>query len=464
MTAARALSDLRDAIGPDRVSDHPGDLARVLRDNSWLSPVLSDLIEQRRSEEGDTLGLVGVAAPATEEEVCRTLAVAVRHRLPLVPRGSGTSNFGLLTPPAGSLVLDLRRLKGEPTLDGESVRAPAGTLQGALEAAASAAGRELTLLTTTYASATVAGWVAGGHVGLGSSMYGSTWDGNVTSLRVVTAEPEPRVLELTGDELVPLIHTAGTAGVITEVQMPTVRAREWTEVVVEFPDFEAAVAFVRESSVDPAWAHRVVTAQEPALMPAFRPLAPLLSGGAGVLAIIDRAQSGALAAMARRLGGRWIDWQPWRGGTRPSLASMVYGHRMLWVKKLHPAAAFLHLYFDPLEPERACAELKRRFGERVVLEVKYVRSPHLCRVFGFASHQTIAAAVAAVVDGGDPGAIREVLDACAEIAVPVQNPHTGALDDSGLFPDMARIRAFARAVDPFGILNPGKIRERSGAS
>ena len=46
---------------------------------------------------------------------------------------------------------------------------------------------------------------------------------------------------------------------------------------------------------------------------------------------------------------------------------------------------------------------------------------------------------------------------CDLIAVGYQNPHTFSVAESGLFPDMAPILAFARKVDPYGLLNPGKL-------
>jgi len=41
--------------------------------------------------------------------------------------------------------------------------------------------------------------------------------------------------------------------------------------------------------------------------------------------------------------------------------------------------------------------------------------------------------------------------------VTYQNPHTFAIEESGVFPDVERIVRFARAVDPKGLLNPVKL-------
>src|SRR5690606_38957293 len=56
--------------------------------------------------------------------------------------------------------------------------------------------------------------------------------GNVLRLRVVTMEAEPRVLELTGEDLHKVTHAYGTNGIITEVEMPLTAAYDWGDVIV----------------------------------------------------------------------------------------------------------------------------------------------------------------------------------------------------------------------------------------
>jgi hypothetical protein len=46
---------------------------------------------------------------------------------------------------------------------------------------------------------------------------------------------------------------------------------------------------------------------------------------------------------------------------------------------------------------------------------------------------------------------------CDTIGVTYQNPHTFAIEESGVFPDVERIIRFAHEVDPKGLLNPGKL-------
>ena len=104
------------------------------------------------------------------------------------------------------------------------------------------------MLPTTYNEATIAGFVCGGHIGLGSTMHGAVWDGWVDELRVVTVEETPRTLTLRGEEALPLLHTFGVAGIVTEVTIRAEPVHEWLEAVSYFPTFAQASAFTAEIS------------------------------------------------------------------------------------------------------------------------------------------------------------------------------------------------------------------------
>src|SRR5262249_49922377 len=132
--------------------------------------------------------------------------------------------------------------------------------------------------------------------------------------------------------------------------------------------------------------------------------------------------------------------------------------RMLWVKRHLPHAAFAHLYLDPVDTNKHVAALKKRFGNRVLLDSKYIRSAWLRRVYGHSSEGTLPAIVATIREGSHAGAIGEVLRFCDEVRIRYQNPHTAVLEDTGLFPDISSVVRFKGRVDPHNLLNPDKLR------
>ncbi len=104
--------------------------------------------------------------------------------------------------------------------------------------------QEIRLHPSTYRTASIGGFVAGGSGGVGSVRWGGLRDlGNVIRLKVVTCEAEPRVLDLTGEEVGKVAHAYGTNGIITEVEMPLAPAYDWVDVLVAFDDFLDAAAF-----------------------------------------------------------------------------------------------------------------------------------------------------------------------------------------------------------------------------
>ncbi|MFN3257908.1 MAG: FAD-binding oxidoreductase [Ilumatobacter sp.] len=455
-TKQSALDAFADAAGTDNVRTDPADIARTLRDNSWLSPILKEYVETRRgSDDGESMGVLAVVTPCDEDAVLGVIAAAVKHRIPIVPRGGGTSNFGQTVPVEGGIILDLRGLTGVTDVADGRITARAGTLQGGVDDAARESGQELTILTTTYATATIAGWIAGGHVGLGASQYGTIWDGNVLGARVATAEPTPRIIDLDESNVLPVLHTYGTTGVILDVTMPLVPAEEWDEVVIDAPDLATAGALVRAIATENL-PHRVATAQEPVLMDCFRPLRSLELKGAGIMVMIARRAAARLGELCQLHQCTLHPWKQWGETDRPSIGVMVYGHRMLWLKKGYPNAGFLHVYFSPGEEDDQVIALKERFGDAVLVEIKYINSAWLRGLCDLDGPGLLPASVLAV-DPGTPELINEVMSFCQELNVNVQNPHTLKLEESGLFPDFEQILEFKREVDPYHLLNPGKI-------
>ncbi|MBP0652281.1 FAD-binding protein, partial [Mycobacterium tuberculosis] len=68
-------------------------------------------------------------------------------------------------------------------------------------------GQELRLWPSTAKTATIGGFIAGGSGGVGSVAWGGLRDpGNILAARVVTMEAEPRILELSGDDLAKVSH------------------------------------------------------------------------------------------------------------------------------------------------------------------------------------------------------------------------------------------------------------------
>ena len=453
--AVRTLSGL---LGADHVISEPAEVQRFLKDNSWLSPILSQHLQDLKAGgDGGLLDVDGVVSPGSVPELRETIQCCYELDVPMTVRGKGTSNFGQSIPLRGGVIVDLQRLNRVLDVSADSITAEAGAIHGEVEKAALATGCQLTLLTTTHAMATVGGWVAGGHVGVGTSGYGAVWDGNVLGVKLLTAEANPRLLDLQGDDAFPALHTYGTVGVLTEVTFPLVPARRWLEAVSVFDTFRQAAEFALLMAHEPPHEQRVVAAQEAPVPMSYSPLKHFFEPGQSCsLNIVSEELAPRAKAATEQCGGVWQVWKEPDDEAKLSFNYLVYGHRMLWVKKLAPDAAFLHLYLSRDRVLQQIDAIKAEFGDQVWFELKHMNSPYLSALRGESGDTPLPAGVLSL-SPGSPEVVERAMRLCDALGVTYLNPHTYLLEESGLFRDFDRILAFKRQTDPKGLLNPGKI-------
>ena len=218
-----------------KIEDNPAIVKQKSRDFFWYSPVL------KRQLDHVTADLV--VSPKNEAEVIRVLEACFRLGVPVTPRGSGTGNYGQAMPLAGGVVLSLAEMNKVKSISRGRVTAEAGTVLADIDRQTRPE-QEIRLFPSTYNTASVGGFIAGGSGGFGSISWGGLRNiGNVLGLRVVTMEEKPRVLDLKGRDLMKVMHAYGTNGIITEVELPLDAAYDWVDVIVGFDDYMQAVRF-----------------------------------------------------------------------------------------------------------------------------------------------------------------------------------------------------------------------------
>jgi FAD/FMN-containing dehydrogenase len=105
--------------------------------------------------------------------------------------------------------------------------------------------RELRLLPSTWRSATVGGFVAGGSGGIGSIRWGFLRDpGHLLGLEVVPMTTDAHCHQLDEVEAEALNHSYGTNGIITALTLSTAPAVNWHQVCIDCMDWADAVALL----------------------------------------------------------------------------------------------------------------------------------------------------------------------------------------------------------------------------
>jgi D-lactate dehydrogenase (cytochrome) len=234
------------------------DPAGVLADPARIAPLLRD---HRSLYRGDALA---VLAPADTAAVARVLAYCNQHRIGVVPQGGNTSYCGGATPDASGrqVLLSLARLNRVRAVDpaNYTMIAEAGCVLARLQAAAAEADRYLPLSLGSEGSCMLGGNLSTNAGGLNVIRYGMARE-LVLGLEVVLADG--RVLEtLTGlrkdntgyDVRSLFLGAEGTLGVITAACLklyPALRSHATAFVAVEDPAAAVALlAALREASGD----------------------------------------------------------------------------------------------------------------------------------------------------------------------------------------------------------------------
>ena len=213
-----ALAALAEAAGP----------GNAITDADTLAP---HLVDWRRKHFGATPLLL---LPRTTAQVSAIVAAAARHRVALVPQGGNTGLVGGGIPPAdGSAVLvSLKRMNKIGPMDpqGLTMRAEAGAILSDVHDAAAAAGLVFPLSLAARGSATIGGLTATNAGGVQVLRHG-TMRALIAGLKAVL--PDGSILDqLAGlpkdnqgyDLKQLLIGSEGTLGIITELTLKLVSA------------------------------------------------------------------------------------------------------------------------------------------------------------------------------------------------------------------------------------------------
>ena len=391
-----------------------------------------------------------IVRPRSKDDVMRIASAAARARMPLVMRGGATANFGQGIPLHGGAMVDMTGLSSVLWTRDQRVRAEAGARLIAIDEATRPTGWELRMHSSTKKVATIAGFVGGGHAGVGSCTYGILRDrGNILGLEVVSVEAEPRVEQLTGDRVNLVHHAYGSNGIITEVEMPLEPAWAWREEIVVFPDFMTAVRFAHTLATSDGLVKKLISLLGPRIWNMMRALRPYgREGKSMVLAMIAAPFVEGFHALVKDFGGEVTsEAAEGSGPYRIPIYEFAWGHTRMHVNRDHPEmVSNVGLYLDP-DLVGAIERSHRRFEELgdMHFEVK--------RFDGKLSFQGSPLFVYE-----DEAQLAEVMRGMADDGAMVANNHTFLVKEGGMKSVDSEDAAFKRAMDPHDLMNPGKLR------
>ena len=195
-----------------------------------------------------------VVFPGNAEEVSQVLVVANEFKIPVVPVGGGAGTCGGTVPIYGGIQLDLKRLNKIYDLDHSSmtIRVQAGVVGIDLEEEVNRHGYTTGHTPTSLRASNVGGFIATRSGGSMSSLYGKIEDMTLglefvlPDGSIVTTKAVPR--QSVGSDLRQLfIGSEGTLGVITEATLRLFLIPEERRFrSVSFPDVHSGLEAVRK--------------------------------------------------------------------------------------------------------------------------------------------------------------------------------------------------------------------------
>lgn len=428
------------------MDDTPAVVRRKSRDFYWYSPVLKRDLDQVT---GDIL-----VTPRSQEEIVRIVAAAYECNIPITTRGAGTGNYGQAMPLAGGIVLDMTSLDQTLEIGPGYVIAQAGALMGHINTATrSHSGQELRMIPSTYRTASIGGFIAGGSGGVGSIRWGGLRDaGNVIRIRLVTMEATPKIIDLTGDDVAKVTHAYGTNGIITECEVPLTASYDWVEIIVAFDEMGDAVLFadnlsrqdgllIKELSVmGPNIGHLYFVHYRPYIEP-NKSVALILVAPNTIASMID---------FIKNYNGECVfrsDTTVTESGKiLPSLIEHTWNHTTLVARRAEPDLTYLQVLYPYPNHIETIARMKEVLGDEILEHLEFSRFEGRIACFSLA-----------MVRYTSEERLDQVIKIFEENGCLVFNPHRCTLEEGGMKKsDLAQL-GFKKEVDPKGLLNPGKM-------
>lgn len=422
----------------------PNVVKQKSRDFFWYSPILIQQLEDCRAD--------AVATPRNETDVVRIAELCVRHGIPLTVRGAGTGNYGQAVPLQGGLVLDMIGLDAIGPITDGIIRVGAGAKMRDVDDAARAQGWELRMFPSTVRTATIGGFVAGGSGGVGSINFGMlNQRGNILGLRTVTAETTPRVVELRGDAINQMHHAYGTNGIIIELEMALAPAQDWVQTGVAFGDFARLTTFCQGLAEADGIGKKLVTAIDAPIPGRLRalPFAVPPEASVGLAMIASGSVEPFRDLLEMHCGALVYCASPSEVASARAtpIYEFTWNHTTLQMLKVDRGTTYLQTRFPAEGGLDLVHALAREFAGEVFMHLEFIRVDGriLCSGLPLVRYTT-------------PERLDEIIAIFEARGVFVANPHTFVLEDGGKKQTDERQAAFKRAADPYGLLNPGKMR------
>ncbi len=443
--SADLLAHIAGIVGADNIKTDQQVLRSGSRDCFHFSPVLIPQLQERQAE--------AIVYPAHEAELVKVIAAAVAARVPIIPRGGGTGNYGQGVPMQGGLLINTRRMNQVLELSHDIAHVAAGVNLWHIEREAAKVGAELRMFPSTIRTSSAAGFITGGSGGVGSVHWGMLRDrDNIRHARIVTIDAKPHCLDLTSsDALRDVLHNCGLTAFVSEVTFALAPKTRWHQYIYAFREFAAALAWGEKLANDDKLHKRLTTVFEWPIPSYFAPLVKrdgCPDGKSLLFVISDRKPSDMAQLMA--ISGATLSFyqapEVDEGSRGFQIYDFTWNHTTQWAMKHDSNLTYLQDMFDRDKVGEQLQARRARFGDQVSTHIEFIRG----------GDGVVRPAGLSIVRYQGKEQLWELIAWCEDNGIRIANPHTHFLDDDSRWYG-ANMLAAKKRWDPYQLLNPGHL-------
>ena len=421
------------------IIENTSDVKRLSKDFYNYSPILEKRLD------GCVADLV--VRPFDNNAVLKVAGICWELSIPITLRGSGTGNYGQAVPLFKGIVMQMNYLNKLEEFDPDTgfVKVQSGCLMGDLNKQLERYGRELRLLPSTWKTATIGGFIAGGSGGIGSIRWGFLRDpGNLIGLEAVTINEEPKLLKFDAEESEPLNHAYGTNGIITSLLISTDIKRKWYSIVIDCEELHKAIEILKtcviaaiDLKLGAILERRIVDK-----MPTW------FKGQSKSHKILIQSTLGGIKTIeliCKKYGVKYFLLGE-EDKLSNGISEVVWNHTTLHMRAKDKNWTYLQMLL-PLNKELDLINsLREKWDTNVLWHLEAVSQQGVPRL-----------AALPVLKWRSEDQINQIIDNCKELGAIIFNPHVLTVEGGGLgVIDSDQVKAKLK-FDPKGLLNPGKL-------
>jgi len=428
-----------DTIPNLEVINNHSDIKRLSRDFYNYSPILKKKLDGCLADV--------VVRPKNIDSLIAVSKICFDLSIPLTIRGGGTGNYGQAVPLAKGIVLQMNYFNKVEKYypDSGFVKVQSGCLMGDLNRELEKYGRELRLFPSTWKTASIGGFIAGGSGGIGSIKWGFLRDpGNLIGLEAVNVNSNPKLLKLNAEESEPLNHAYGTNGIITSLIISTDIKQVWYSIVIDCEDLQKAIkiiklctsaaielklgAILEDEIVDkmPNWFKSVKSCHKLLIQTNL--------GGLKTIELICKKNKLNVENLGRE------------DELDQGISDLVWNHTTLQMRTKDKDWTYLQMLLPLNEEFKLVTSLREKYEKKLLWHFEAVSQQGIPRL-----------AALPLLKLKDEKQLNEIINDCERLGAIIFNPHVLTVEGGGLgVIDADQVKAKLN-YDPKGLLNPGKL-------